>query len=318
MSVRLTIGTRGSALARWQAAFIAEALRRAHDDVVVEERIIKTEGDDSQETAAAPAAPGATGVFVRRIEQALLAGDVDLAVHSLKDMPTEQPEGLAVLAVPERHDARDALISREGWSLEQIPPGTVVGTGSPRRCCQLLHHRPDLEFVPIRGNVDTRLRKVQQGEVGAVVLAVAGVERLGLGELPLSPLDVGVCLPAVGQGALAVECRLEDSGTARLVAPLNHGASFVRVEAERAFLRRLGGGCLAPATAHATIVNGRLHLEAVVGRPDGMSLLMERESGGLDDAEIIGARLAKRLLTAGAGRILSEIREGDPSTDGGI
>jgi hydroxymethylbilane synthase len=314
----VTIGTRGSALARWQAAYIAEALRTAHDDVVIEERIIKTEGDASQEQAGAAAAPGQTGVFVRRIEESLIAGDVDLAVHSLKDMPTDQPDGLAILAVPERHDSRDALISREGWTLDEVPAGTRVGTGSPRRCCQLLHHRPDLDFVPIRGNVDTRLRKVHQGQVGAVVLALAGLERLGLDALPIRPLDAALCLPAVGQGALAVECRLEEPETARLVASLNHEASFIRVEAERAFLRRLGGGCLAPATAHATIINGRLHVEAVVGRPDGVSLLLERESGAVDDARIIGTRLAERLLVAGAERILEEVRAGESAGHDGF
>jgi hydroxymethylbilane synthase len=310
---RVVIGTRGSALARCQTGQIAARLRERHPGLTVDERILKTEGDELQHGPGAVAALGTVGVFVRRIEQALLDGEVDLAVHSLKDMPTEQPDGLIVAAVPERHDARDALISREGWTLDEIPPGKVVGTGSVRRRCQLLHHRPDLEVVPIRGNIDTRMRKLQNGEVAALVLATAGIERLGLDSLPMQRLASSVCVPAVGQGALALEIREEDEETAKLVEALNHPPSMARVEAERAFLRRLGGGCLAPATAHARIVDNRLHVEAVVGDPEGRALLFERESGDIDDGTIIGARLAERLLVAGAEQILSDVRdEGSP------
>ena len=228
-------------------------------------------------------------------------------------MPTEQPDGLVVAAVPERHDARDALISREGWTLDEMPPATVVGTGSVRRRCQLLHRRPDLDVVPIRGNIDTRMRKLRSGEVGALVLATAGIERLGLDSLPMQRLALALCVPAVGQGAWGLEIRADDGETAGLVEALNHPPSRVRVAAERAFLRRLGGGCLAPATAHARIVDSRLHVEAVVGDPGGRVLLSDRESGDVDDAAIIGARLAERLLVAGADRILSDARaEGSP------
>jgi hydroxymethylbilane synthase len=295
---------------------VGDELRRHHRSLEITERILKTEGDETQQGPGAVAALGTVGVFVRRIEQALLADEVDLAVHSLKDMPTEQPDGLGVAAVLERHDPLDALISKEGWTLQEIPEGTRVGTGSPRRRCQLLHHRPDLRFVPIRGNVDTRLRKLDQGEVGALVLAVAGLERLGLDRVPMRPLDSSICVPAVGQGALAVEIRDDDRSTADLVAALNHPPTMARVEAERAFLRRLGGGCLAPATAHARITQGRLHVEAVVGDPDGRALLVERESGDLEDAGIIGGRLAERLLVAGAERILREARMLDPQGHG--
>jgi hydroxymethylbilane synthase len=309
----VTIGTRGSALARCQTGQVAAQLRERHAGLIVDERILKTEGDELQQGPGAVAALGTFGIFVRRIEQALMAGDVDLAVHSLKDMPTEQPDGLIVAAVPERHDARDALISREGWTLDEIPPGTAVGTGSVRRRCQLLHRRPDLEVVPVRGNIDTRMRKLQNGEVGALVLATAGIERLGLDVLPIQRLALAVCVPAVGQGALALEVREGDRETAALVEALHHPPSMARVEAERAFLRRLGGGCLAPAAAHARIADNRLHVEAVVGDPDGRVLLFERENGDVDDAAIIGARLAERLLVAGAERILSDARsEGSP------
>jgi hydroxymethylbilane synthase len=304
----MVIGTRGSALARWQANHVAEMLRGQHAGLAVVERIVETEGDELPRGPGSPS--GTVGVFVRRIEEALLAGDVNVAVHSLKDMPTEQPDGLTIAAVPERHDARDALVSPEGWRLDDVPAGTVLGTGSLRRRCQLLHHRPDLEIRSMRGNIDTRARKLREGEVGALVLAVAGLERLGLDDLPRQPLDPAVCVPAVGQGALAVEVREDDREAADLVAALNHAPSLAGVEAERAFLRRLGGGCSAPATAHARIANGRVHLEALVGEPGGRVLLVERESGGIDDATIIGARLAERLLTAGAAGILSRARQG--------
>jgi hydroxymethylbilane synthase len=306
---RLTIGTRGSALARWQAAHVGAALRAAHPGLEIVERILKTEGDELQQSTLPLAAAGNTGIFVKRIEQALIDREVDLAVHSLKDMPTDQPDGLAIAAVPERYDARDALISSAGWTLDELPPGTRVGTGSPRRRSQLLHRRPDIEIVPIRGNVDSRLRQVESGEVGAVVLAVAGLERLGLDRLPLRPLEMEVCLPAVGQGALALEIRRDDAGTAEIVSVLDDPHSSARVEAERAFLRRLGGGCLAPATAYATIAASRLHLEAVVGQLEGRALYSERESGDIEDGTIIGARLAERLLVAGAGRVLADARQ---------
>jgi hydroxymethylbilane synthase len=306
---RVVIGTRGSALARCQTGQVAARLRERHPGLIVDERILKTEGDELQRGPGTAAVLGTVGVFVRRIEQALMAREVDLAVHSLKDMPTEQPDGLIVAAVPERHDARDTLISREGWTLDEMPPGTVVGTGSVRRRCQLLHQRPDLEVVPVRGNIDTRIRKLHDGEIGALVLAAAGIERLGLDGLPMQRLGLSVCVPAVGQGALALEIREQDGETTELVQALNHSPSMARVEAERAFLRRLGGGCLAPATAHARIADDRLYVEAVVGDPEGRALLFDRESGDIGAGAIIGARLAERLLVAGAERILSDARD---------
>ncbi len=310
MPRRLIIGTRGSALARWQAAHVAQALRARHADLVVEERIVESEGDlhgDSRISGL-----GSTGVFVRRLEEALLGQDVDLAVHSLKDMPTEQPDGLLLAAVLERHDPRDALVSRDGWTIDDLPVGSVIGTGSLRRRSQLLHRRPDLDVVPIRGNLDTRIRKLERGEVGALVLALAGLQRLELDRVPVRPLDSATCLPAVGQGALALEIREADDRTADLVNPLNHMGTWLCTSAERAFLGRLGGGCLAPASAFARIDGNRLHVEAVVADPDGHSMLLEREHGELECASIIGARLAERLLVAGAKRILAEARTDQP------
>jgi len=306
MSRRLIIGTRGSALARWQAAHVADLLRRRHADLLIEERIVESEADLHADSPIALL--GSTGVFVRRLEEALLNETVDLAVHSLKDMPTDQPDGLTIAATPERHDPRDALVSLKGWTIDELPSGTVVGTASLRRRSHLLHRRPDLDVVPIRGNLDTRIRKLQQGQVGALVLALAGLQRLGLDSVPVRPLDTGSCLPAVGQGALALEVRQADDRTAELVAPLNHSGTRACVSAERAFLRRLGGGCLSPASAWARIEDGRLYLEAVVVDADGGAMLLERESGEVEFAAILGSRLAERLLVAGAQRILAETR----------
>lgn len=310
MSTRLTIGTRGSALARWQASHVGEMLRSLHPGLVVEERIIDSDGDlqDSRPISLL----GSTGVFVRRLETALLGRDVDLAVHSLKDMPTEQPDGLTIAAVPERADPRDALVSVAGWTLDEVPPGTVVGTGSPRRRSHLLHRRADLELRPIRGNLGTRVAKLRDGEFGALVLAMAGLQRLGTDSVAVQPLELGNCLPAPGQGALGIEIRESDTRVAELVQPLNHTGAWACTLAERAFLRRLGGGCLAPASAFARIEDGSLHLEGAVGEPDGESILLEREHGEVELAATIGARLAERLLVAGAERILSETRTGEP------
>jgi hydroxymethylbilane synthase len=205
---KLVLGTRGSALALWQARWVAARLRAAHPGLVVEERIVRTEGDEQQ---SSPLGRGDVGVFVRRIEQQLVAGTIDLAVHSLKDLPSAQPAGLVVAAVPERHDPRDVVVTRDGSTLEQVRSGTVLGTGSPRRRTQLLHARPDLRTEPMRGNVDTRIRKLAEGRFGGIVLALAGLERLGIDRLPYRPIDPRVCLPAVGQGALAIEIRADDA-----------------------------------------------------------------------------------------------------------
>jgi len=311
---RVVIGTRGSPLALWQARHVAARLKDEHPGLEIEERIIKTEGD--VRTQVSLASLGGTGVFVRKIEDALLAGEVDLAVHSLKDLPTEQPDGLVIAAVPERHDPRDALLSVTGMTFDELPPGSDVATGSFRRRCQLLHARQDLNVVPVRGNVDTRIKKLKQGDFAVLVLALAGVQRLGIDNIEIRPIPVTTCLPAVGQGALGLETREDDTSTREIVACLNHVPSHTAVSAERAFLRRLGGGCLAPATAFARIEMEVLRVEAVVGEPDGDGLLMERENGAPEDGLAIGSRLAKRLLAAGADRILDSMREDDSGDHG--
>lgn len=302
----VVLGTRGSPLALWQSHHVADRLQRLHPGLEVELLIIRTEGDRVTDRPFGDM-PG-RGFFVKEIEDALLEGRIDLAVHSLKDLPTEQPDRLSLAAVLTRHDPRDAVLSVEGWRFSDIPEGTEVATGSPRRRSQLLHARPDLRMTLVRGNVDTRVRKLREGRFGAMILALAGVERLGIREVPARPIPVEVSLPAVGQGAVAVETRTDDAPTRRLVEPLTDPTTLVAVRAERAFLQRLGGGCLAPATAHAWMEGGRLRLEAMVGDPDGVRLLRDGEIGSASEGEAMGERLADRLLAAGGERILRDAR----------
>jgi hydroxymethylbilane synthase len=297
--VGLRLGSRGSPLARWQANHVAETLRGLWPGLVVDIVIIKTEGDLSTDTPR-PASFG-KGIFVKAIEDALLEGTIDLAVHSLKDLPTETPAGLALAAIPPRHDARDALVCRSARHVSDLPANALVATGSPRRRCQLLHARNDLRFTPVRGNVDTRLRKLDEGPFDALILAVAGIERLGLTAAPYAPIPFSVCLPAPGQGALAIEIRADDAATRRHVRPLDDDETARCVAAERAFLATLGAGCLAPAGAFAAITGGTLTLEAMLGTPDGTGLKRDRLHGAARDAEAVGAALAGRFLDQGGG-----------------
>jgi hydroxymethylbilane synthase len=303
---RLVLGTRGSALALWQARHVAHRLRLEYPGLEIEERVIRTEGDIQQQV---PLTMGDRGVFVRRIEEALLGREIDLAVHSLKDLPTRQPDGLVVAAVPERHDPRDALLTVDGLEFEELAPESVLATGSFRRRAQLLHARPDLRTLSVRGNVDTRVRRLREGAFHALVLALAGVERLGISAVPARPVDPAICLPAVGQGALAVETREGDGETRERVLVLEHRESRLAVEAERAFLRKLGGGCLAPATAHARLKAEEMIIDAAVGDPDGVELLRDSERGAAAEGQTLGTALAARLLRAGAGELLERSRE---------
>jgi hydroxymethylbilane synthase len=307
MPPRIVLGTRGSRLALWQASKVARLLGEAHPGIVVETRIVSTDGDLAPDDPVVEL--GERGVFVRQLERELGAGTIDAAVHSLKDMPARLPDGCALGAVPHRHDPRDALVSLEGFDLDGLPRGAVVGTGSPRRRSALLHARPDLRIVPVRGNVDTRVQRLAEGRLDALVLALAGVERLGLAGVSCVPLPASRCLPAAGQGAIGVEVREGDEATRSLVGPLDHPSTSACCRAERAFLSELGGGCLAPATCHATIADGRMLVEAVVGDPDGRVLLWEREIGVPEEGLRIGARIARRLRRAGAAELLARARE---------
>ena len=303
---KLVLGTRGSALALWQARHVAAELRAANPGLDVEERIIKTEGDRNMKVLGATSA---RGVFVREIEEALLSGRIDLAVHSLKDLPTAQPEGLHLIAVSARHDPRDAIMSGEGYDLDTLPEGAVLGTGSFRRRTQLLGVRPDLVIRPVRGNLQTRIRKLGEKRYDALVLALAGVQRLEMDEIPVRPIPEERCLPAVGQGILGLETRIDDDRANTLVQVLEHAPTRKVVQAERSFLHHLGGGCLAPATGFATWEGSGLLVRAVVGDPDGRMLLRDQEAGDPEEAEDIGRRLAVRMLQAGAARMLEQARE---------
>ncbi|MBI2918675.1 MAG: hydroxymethylbilane synthase [Chloroflexi bacterium] len=298
----IVIGTRGSALALAQANLVAAALSAAHPGRQFTLRIIRTEGD------RAPGTPLAQfpqrGVFVRELEIALLAGEVDLAVHSMKDLPTDLSAGLEIVAVPQREDPRDALATPSGLSLEALPAGARLGTSSPRRSAQLSRRRPDVAFVPIRGNVDTRWRKATSGEVTALVAAAAGLHRLGWRQIITQYLAPETCLPAVGQGALALESRADDEAVKGLAARLDDIPSRQAVLAERAFLRGLGGGCQTPIAALAERRDGQLHLQGLVVSTDGSRLIRSDMSAPSSDPEGLGQRLAQRLLDMGASEVL--------------
>lgn len=300
---RLVIGTRGSLLARWQAGHVAAALRAAHPGLDVEEKIIVTEGDRLSSGPLWNA--GGKGVWVKEIEAALLAREIDLAVHSMKDVPAELASGLALIAVPARADVRDAWVSRTGQALQDVPPATRVGTTSLRRACQLKALRPDVDVVILRGNLDTRLRKVADGVVDAAVLACAGLDRLGFAERITERLPVERMLPAVGQGALAVEARTDDERVRALVRVLDDVETATAMVAERAFLARLGASCRTPVAGHARVQGDKLHLRGLVGKPDGSAIIADQQSGSAERAATVGMALADALLARGAAAMLS-------------
>jgi hydroxymethylbilane synthase len=307
---RLVIGTRGSPLALTQSGMIRDALAACNPGVAVEIEIIKTTGDRQQEWTAPPSGPqagGGKGIFVKEIEDAMLEGRVDLAVHSMKDLPAEIPEGLRIAAVPRREDPRDVLVARGGTSLMDLAAGARVGTGSPRRVSQIRNVRRDLVFLPIRGNVDTRLRKVREGTLDAVVLAAAGLRRLGLLDPAWPLLPEEVCLPAVGQGALAIEAREGDARVLSALEPLHDAATAACVAAERAFLAALGGGCQIPVAALATIVAGgdAVALRGAVCDPEGVRLIRVAATGPWSDAGSAGREAAEEAIRRGASEILS-------------
>jgi hydroxymethylbilane synthase len=300
----IRVGTRGSPLARRQTDAVLAALRQRFPDRRFEARPLRTSGD---RRARAPLDRlGGVGVFVKELESALLAGEIDMAVHSLKDVPTAVPEGLTIAAVVEREDPRDALVSRSGAKLTELPPGARVGTGSPRRACQLRALRPDIEVVGIRGNVDTRLRKVAVGEMEAVVMAAAALARMGWLGRASEVLSFDVMLPAPGQGALAIEVRDDDEAARQMAEAVDERDCHRAATAERAFLRRLGGGCAVPIASLGSVEGGRLRLRGLVGDAMGRRILRAELQGPADDAEVLGVRLAERLLSEGAGELLEE------------
>ncbi len=305
----LRIASRGSQLALWQAEFIADALRSAHPDLTVEIEIIKTKGDRILDVPLARI--GDRGLFTKEVDEALLDRRADIAVHSLKDVPTTVTKGLRLAAVGHREDPRDVLIGPRGAdvSIGRLPPGARVGTSSLRRRAQLHHLRPDLQVVDLRGNLNTRLAKLDAGEYDAIILAAAGVLRLGWEDRISAYLDTDDWLPAVGQGALAIVAREDDAVTQRTIDCLDDRSSSACVRAERAFLRELEGGCQVPIAALARVWDGRISMEGLVASLDGERVLREHDYGALADPEALGIRLATRLESKGARDILRAIRE---------
>ena len=305
LEVRLRVGTRGSPLARWQADWVQAELQRL--GVHVETVLITTSGDV---TAQPIRDVGSQGLFTKEIQRALCDDRIDLAVHSLKDLPTDTVQGLVLAAVPPRESVHDVLVSGRAKSLDELPRAARVGTGSRRRQAQLLHVRPDLQVADIRGNVDTRLRKLDEGQYDAIVLAEAGLRRLGLEKRIAERLPLSTMLPAIGQGALGLECREDDSVTRTALQQLNDKATLQSVVAERTLLAELRGGCLAPIGAWGRVLqDGGLQLDAAVLSEDGVQRLAAESHGPLTNAELVGRTVARQLLDAGAEKLIAAVRD---------
>ena len=289
----------------WQAEWVCSRLLALHSQYEAELVKIKTTGDKIMDVPLARV--GGKGLFVKEIETALLEGRIDLAVHSMKDMPAEIPPGLCIGAMPERENPLDVLISRNGRSFESLPPSARIGSSSLRRGAQVLHVRPDVTVHPLRGNLDTRIRKLETEDLDAIIVAAAGVKRLGLEARITEYLAEAIMLPAIGQGALAIEIREDNDATQRLIAPLDHRETHLAVKSERAFLARLEGGCQVPIAARARIVGEELQLTGLVAEVDGSVLLRETIRGPVGEHETLGVELAERLLKKGGRRILENI-----------
>ena len=305
----LVIGSRASRLALWQSGWVKERIEKAGYAARIE--VIRTSGDRIQDRPLASF--GGKGIFVKEIEDALLAGTIDLAVHSLKDLPTEQPDGLHLACVPEREDPRDLLVLKTGNGPEDLPTGAVVGTGSPRRACQIRALRPDVVTRELRGNIDTRIRKLEQAEYDAIILATAGVRRLGFTVRGV-PFEFDQMLPAVGQGALGIETRADDTVPASLLERIQHRPTAIAVAAERSFLRGLGGGCQAPIASIGLVEGERLTLRGLVGDPVSGVTLRDRVEGTANDPAGLGVSLAERLLNLGAGEMVARAATPQPDT----
>ncbi len=311
----LILGSRGSKLALWQAHFIKNALERRHS-VQVRIEVIRTTGDKITDVPLAQVG-GTKALFTKEIEEALADRRIDLAVHSLKDMPSVLPAGLTVAAIPAREDARDALITRHGYTWERLPQGARVGTSSLRRRLQLVRLRKDLTIEPLRGNLDTRLRKLDEGQYDAIVVALAGLRRMGWEHRATQAFSPEEMMPAIGQGALAIEARLNDSELLEGLEFLRDPDTEAATKAERAFLARLGGGCQVPIAAHASIKRDRLHLAGLVMSLDGSRAIRGSEEGEPSAGDTIGKVLAEGLLQEGAAEILATIGRGVPGLPGG-
>jgi hydroxymethylbilane synthase len=305
MSFELRIGTRGSQLALYQANWVKEKVMEAHPRLHVTLIKIKTTGDKIQDAPLAHI--GGKGLFVKEIEEALIQKKIDLAVHSMKDVPTELPQGLHLFAMTKREDPRDVFISKDGKRLKALSPKAKIGTSSLRRQSQLLHFRRDLECIPLRGNLETRLKKLKTMDLDGIVLAMAGVKRLGFEERITEILPPEISLPAIGQGALGIETRLDDKEVEEQIQSLNDHETWMAVSAERAFLKKLEGGCQVPIAAFAKTTERSLQIDGLVGTVDGKKLVRDQREGPVEEAESLGIRLAEVLLNKGAREILDEV-----------
>lgn len=301
MTCSVTIGTRGSQLALWQAQFVKQQLSQHFPHVEINIKIIKTTGDTFQNRSLIGLGKG---VFTKEIETALLNDEIDLAVHSLKDLPTELPDGLRIAATPSREDPRDVLVTSSGVSLEKLENGARIGTTSPRRKAQLLFHRSDLQVIDVRGNVGTRIRKLQETDLDGIILAAAGLKRLKRDEVITQYFDIEQMVPAVGQGALAIEARENDNEIDRLLAPLNDAMTSAEITAERTVLECLGGGCQLPIGAYAKYNNGDLSLIGAVCHPEGKLRILKKASGNVNLPHDLGKIVVEKLLDSGADDLL--------------
>jgi hydroxymethylbilane synthase len=291
----------------WQAEHVASLLRSAHPQLPVELVPMSTQGDRVLDRALAEV--GGKGLFVKELEVAMQDGRADIAVHSMKDVPSEMPPGFCISAVLPRANPLDAFISRRFARFADLPQGARVGTSSPRRQAQLRHARPDLRLELLRGNVETRLRRLDEGELDAILLACAGLERLGIAHHVTHPLDLDLSLPAVGQGVIGIECREDDARSREVLGALHHAESFTRLQAERAFAAQLGGSCHSPIAAHASLAGDVLTVRGFIGAPDGTETYRDQLTGSARDAIALGRELAARMQAAGAERLLERLRQ---------
>lgn len=303
----LRIATRKSPLALWQANYVSDMLRHYHPDLKVELVTMVTQGDKILDTPLAKV--GGKGLFVKELETGMLEGRADIAVHSMKDVPVDFPTGLQLAVICEREDPRDAFVSNNFKSLDDLPQGARLGTSSLRRQAQISALRPDLKIIDLRGNVNTRLKKLDDGEYDAIILAAAGLKRLEFDDRITQVLETDVCLPAIGQGAVGIECRNDDARVHKLIAPLNDDKTKIRVTAERAMNERLQGGCQVPIAGYAELEKGLIILRGLVGQVDGKKIIRGDITGPADKAEELGFALAEDLLSRGADKILNELYE---------
>ena len=301
----IKIATRKSPLAIWQAEFVRESLLNLHPELNIELIRMTTQGDKILDTPLAKV--GGKGLFVKELEHGILAGDADIAVHSMKDVPMAFPTGLHLPVICQREDPRDAFVSNNYTSLDDLPMGSRIGTSSLRRECQLRNHRPDLDVLPLRGNVNTRLKKLDEGLFDGIILASAGLKRLGFEDRISEALTPEQSLPAAGQGAVGIETRIDDIEVASLLAPLRCPRTWIVVSAERAMNKRLAGGCQVPIAGFALIDGDEVWLRGLVGRPDGSRILTADARANVEDAEALGEAIAEKLLFKGADEILAEV-----------